>query len=254
MTALSKRMVSRLIDNRLISSGFLVAVVLALFSHQALGTPMGAEARALNSTRGDPTGSVGSVYAEAGNVTELEINGTQLTKAWQGFFGNITGNITLEDSSGHQMYDWTMGDAQGEVYASRNNAITWADVNCSTTETVVAEETAMGMTDTDNDNISATFRTTDPHPTFNVGTFAVNATSTCYTTHTYVSGEGQDTAFPEVMLNDSSGRVVWVTLINESTTGFDGVTHDFQMLVPEDGHTDAQADIRTQYYFWVELS
>ncbi|MBU1974942.1 MAG: hypothetical protein KKG59_00905 [Nanoarchaeota archaeon] len=231
-----------------------LTLVLALSVTTVASAPMGADSRALNSTRGSPTGSVGNVYTEAGNVSELEINGTQITQAWQGFFGNITGNITLEDSSGHQMYDWTMGSAEGEIYSSRTNSITWTDVNCSTTETIAIEETALGMTVDDNDNISATFRTTEPHPTFSVGTFAVNATSTCYAAHTYVSSAGQDTAFPQVMLNDTSNNVIWVALLNDTTTGYDGVTHDFQMIVPEDGHTPAAEAIRTQYYFWVELS
>jgi len=36
-----------------------------------------------------------SVPAQAGNVTELTINATSVTKAWQGYYGNVSGRLVF---------------------------------------------------------------------------------------------------------------------------------------------------------------
>ncbi|MFH1916368.1 MAG: hypothetical protein ABIJ21_03830 [Nanoarchaeota archaeon] len=235
--------------------GLTLAIALASV-RMALANPEGAEVGVLNSTRGNLSGgSIGSVYAQAGNISELEINGTQITKAWQGFYGNVTGNITLEDSNGQQLYKWGIGSTQGEVYAARVNTVNFNWVNCSNASKILEEEVAMGMEETDADNISATFSTANPHPQFYVGNANITEADTCYTTYTYVSGAAQSApyVYAEVILNDINHDIVYVSVINDTATGFDGEAHDFQMLVPEDGHTLAEENTLTQYYFWVEL-
>jgi hypothetical protein len=237
---------------------FLFLIVLFVVSAtmaSVFAAPTGAQVRNLNSSRGSPTGAIGSVYAQAGNVSELEINGTMITKAWQGFFGNISGNISLEDSNGYRMYRWGLGTTQGEVYAARVNTVNFATINCSNKTLVTAEETALGMGATDADNISATFSIGPVHPTFSVGSNPVNSSQDCYTTYTYVNNASQaaNLVYAEVLLHDLAENIVYTALINDSATGFDNEGHDFQMLVPEDGHTPAAEAALTQYYFWVEL-
>src|SRR3989344_7466384 len=39
------------------------------------------------------------IQAYAGNVTALVISHTRNTEAWQGYYGNITGTITLDDAN-----------------------------------------------------------------------------------------------------------------------------------------------------------
>ena len=221
--------------------------------------PTGAEVRSLNSSRGDNvTKPAGSVFAQAGNVTLLEINASQVTKAWQGFYGNVTGNISLEDANGNKMYKWLLGTVQGEIYASRSNTLTWAAVNCSNTSRVINEEWRMGQTGADTDNITATFSISNDHPLFYVGSKPINADYDCYTTYTYVNNVSQSGpyVFAEMILDDgdATNRTVYATLLNDSATGFTGQAYDFQMLVPEDGHNESAAAALTQYYFWAELT
>jgi len=63
--------------------------------------------------------------AEAGNITELIIRGETVTQTWHGFVGNVTGTITLDDSSNNTLYNWSLGDPEGEVYATYLHTINW---------------------------------------------------------------------------------------------------------------------------------
>jgi hypothetical protein len=58
--------------------------------------------------------------------------------------------------------------------------------------------------------------------------------------------------FEEVLLYEpSSTSVVFTSLIEDNLLGFDQRTHDFEMMVLENGHkTDVSP---TPYYFFVEL-
>src|SRR3989344_6931613 len=56
------------------------------------------------------------VQAEAGNVTALNINSTRLTSRWQGYYGNITGRVTLDDASNNTLFDWELASPRGEIY------------------------------------------------------------------------------------------------------------------------------------------
>ncbi|MBI3027275.1 hypothetical protein HYY70_04110 [Candidatus Woesearchaeota archaeon] len=48
------------------------------------------------------------VQAQAGNVTALVISSVRATQAWQGYYGNITGTIALDDANNNTLYDWSL--------------------------------------------------------------------------------------------------------------------------------------------------
>lgn len=199
-----------------------------------------------------------TIDAEAGNLTELTITGISQTKTWQGYYGNVSGTIVLEDSQGYRFYDWTAAEPQGEIYASTNDTITWGDVECAPLDTdayMAPWNTVFGITDTDYDAINVTYNESD-HPTFYTGTVEL---TTCPTTYTYVNNATQSTLFPIVALTtDTQGTLIFTAILENRTngersgiTGYDGGDYDFQLLVAEDG--SAGNDATTPYYFWVEL-
>ncbi|MBI3027273.1 hypothetical protein HYY70_04100 [Candidatus Woesearchaeota archaeon] len=49
-----------------------------------------------------------SLQAQAGNVTALVISSVRATQAWQGYYGNITGTIALDDANNNTLYDWSL--------------------------------------------------------------------------------------------------------------------------------------------------
>ena len=71
-----------------------------------------------------------SIPASAGNVTKLTLVGTSVTQTWQGFYGNITGTITLDDASNYTFYDWSLAEPQGEIYATNATVSDWSTAHC----------------------------------------------------------------------------------------------------------------------------
>lgn len=239
-------------------------------------------------TRGDSTRFNNSQYADkstvavAGNITEVTLFGISPTEAWQGFYGNVTGVITLEDRHGNVMYNWSAAEPQGRVYATNDSNINWSGIKCfnysgNTSRgeiNITTVETMFGISNFDYDGVNETFGNgTLPdgtaysvdggsdHPSFVVGIVPI-AEGSCPATTTHETDEGYahrrtGEHFIEVMLTDKR-NIVFATIIENRTTdqfddiyGFDNVTHDFQMLVLDDGH---EGDTNpTDWYFYVEI-
>ncbi|MBU1959559.1 hypothetical protein KJ680_14245, partial [bacterium] len=125
--------------------------------------------RLLNTSYGPKT-----TWAEAGNITELSINATSATKSWQGYYGNISGKLTLDDSTNNTLYDWTDLEPRGEIFASINSSVNWPTIRCfnfsgpdsggqvgtnwtSTGINATSENNRTGLTDMDSDAINNTF-------------------------------------------------------------------------------------------------
>jgi len=222
-----------------------------------------------------PNDSAGSHNAQAGNVTELNIFGYSITQSWQGYFGNVSGVIQLADSNDKTMYNWTLASPEGEVYASTNSSINWANIQCFnfTANGSSGDESGNGGgTNLQGTNLSVL------ESIFNIisddvdgvdETFTLSGAGThdlfytankqfeegeCKSTRIYNStGIGSDNQFEEVLLYEAvTSSVVFASLLEEANTlGFDSKSHDFEMLVLEDGHgTNVET---TTYYFFVEL-
>jgi hypothetical protein len=196
-----------------------------------------------------------SVPAQAGNVTELNINTTSVTKSWQGYYGNITGIITLDDARNFSMYQWSLTTPQGEVYASPAEVTSWSNVKCFNYSAKAPElnltelEANLSIGPKDADGVNETFRY-DFTGSFYVGTTHIDSTNGCKATFTYRNDQPQATSFPEVLLTDTT-NVIYTTIIENNIPGFDNRGHDFQILVGENGHN---GDVKTtQYYFYVEI-
>jgi hypothetical protein len=192
--------------------------------------------------------SPSTTNAQAGNVTQLQINGTAVTSSWQGFYGNVTGTLILGDASGNKFYEWgNMSSPSGEVYASRSNSVTWASIDCADAAAVSTEETYLGQTAVDPDSVTNTFSST-AHPWFLVG--ATNATG-CYSTKAYNSTGAQGAGFWQVLLSDTTNTVYTTVLDANPELGFNNKPWDFQLLVGENGKVGNEGT--TPYYFYVEL-
>ena len=211
--------------------------------------PLGAEeAEVIETSRYNDSTTPDTVDAEAGNLTELSITGTAVTRTWQGFYGNVTGSLILADSSGNNFYDWNISTPSGQIYASRNDSVVWTGITCLTGARLEDEETFLNRSPTDPDSVTNTFADTN-HPAFQVGTESISG---CPTTQAYGDGGSQDGEFWQVLLDDTNANTVYTTIIEESVVqGFNDRPWHFQLLVGENGHTGPGT---TPYYFYVELS
>ena len=236
--------------------------------------PNGAVLTNLNSTSA-PITAAASDNALAGNVTELNIYGVSTTQSWQGYYGNVTGEIQLSDGSDHVLYNWTQASPTGEVYASTNSTIYWSNIQCfnytakgnytseagngGTTDlygtNLTQLETTFGInSSTDVDGVNSTFNLIGPgtHNLFYTANKQFSS-GQCPNTRIYdSSGGGVNNHFEEVLLYEPvSSSVVFTSLLNKDVMGFDNKAHDFEMLVLENGHgTDTST---TPYYFYVEI-
>jgi hypothetical protein len=191
--------------------------------------------------------------AYAGNVTELLIYGNSVTQSWQGYFGNVTGQVFLADSSKNIMYNWSVLTAVGEVLASTNSSISWSGIKClnftSESEINLSRlESMFGLAPTDTDGVDETFNRND-HTNFNIGSVAFTA-GQCNNTKVY--GPNGAATFDETLLYETNtGSVLFSSILDDNTIGFDNRAHDFEMLVLEDGHSGDTSV--TPYNFYVEL-
>jgi len=205
-----------------------------------------------------------TIDALAGNITALVVYAIGQTKGWQGYYGNISATITLDDADNFTFYNWTSAVPRGQIYATLNSSITWGGVTCFnfselSTANFLTIENYYGFTSPDVDGVNETFAQTD-HPTFEVGSVTMDD---CPTTYIFQNDVEQETNFVNVLLYDptlnDTGWIYTTVIENRSTaTGspqdlicYNGQPCDFQILVNDDGHgTDTQV---TPYYFWVEI-
>jgi len=248
---------------------FLFILVISLSS----ALPFGAQTTVVNSTRA-PADSPSSVQAQAGNVTELNIFGYSITQSWQGYFGNVTGTIQLTDGSDNVFYNWSLASPQGEIYASTNSSIDWAYVQCFNFSAAgtYADDTAqagatslygtnltqlesafnIGSTDVDGVNETFTLLGAGTHDLFYTNSLQFSE-GECPNTRVFSdAGTGESNKFEEALLYEPTTRsVIFASILDQDLAGFDSRTHDFEMLVLEDGHNADTAT--TTYYFYVEL-
>lgn len=206
----------------------------------------------LGSSRFSPSVAA-NISAYAGNVTEVNFISSTITQSWQGYFGNITGNLVLGTVENKTLYDWTLNSPAGEIYATRTAATpTWTSIRCANLTELDSEETNLGINQAiDVDAVNKTFFNTTSFTTFYVGSVEINQSSqNCYATNLYNETGAQSAFFSEVLLMES-GNMIYTALLEKDILGFDNRTHDFQMIVGENGHLGDTST--TPYYFYLEL-
>jgi len=222
-----------------------------------------------------PTWVPQTVAAEAGNVTEFNTNGSSITRTWQGYFGNITGMIVLGDANNNTLYDWYLASPQGEIYAVRNAIVpTWTSVRCADQTELQAEDVALGVNESvDEDAVNLTFviggapdqkarypASDFTHPLFYVANQTI-VDNSCPVVTLYNSSREPSPYFKEVMLSDGSANMIYTGIIAHTlnpfaeSDGFDARTHDFEMIVGENGHGNdiGPSAIISTYWFYLEL-
>lgn len=235
-------------------------IVLALFSAVVLSDPTGPTVDIGTPERGSSDSSNGEVVeAQAGNMTPLTINSSKLSTRWQGYYGNITGTITLDDGSANTMYSWAVTNAQGEIYAVNNtNTPAWAQLECfnfsDDTQNITLSnlEGSLGTISTNDESVNNTFNLSLTN-TFTIGeSNTIQGSVGCRAVSLYVNNGPDELRFNETILfnNASKDSIVYTTIIEQDETGFSGSTLDFQMIVGDNGDDS----VATSYYFFVELS
>jgi hypothetical protein len=214
------------------------------------------------------------IPAQAGNITAVNIYDIRSTLFWQGYYGNITGRIVLDDAVNNTMFAWELATPGGEIYATNSSgSVLWDNLTCvnftggepqhkinGTTLTVqynmnTSTDPAYNLT---YDSFNMTFNLSYPD-ILSVGANKIGDDDTdtehCSMLYTFVDNAWQQTRFKEILTFDNDSALVFVTFIENSLNGYEAGSndqHDFQIMVAEDG-TPGQESTTTPYYFYVEL-
>jgi len=198
-----------------------ICVVMVLMSFAA-AAPTGGVVTKGPTEKG--TGSTsGTATLEGGNVTMVNISGTQITSKWGGFYGFISGGIQLTDSAANNFYVWTIGNfTGGVVYAVNSTVASWtlSPINTSVTPYDVSTVAS--------DNFNHTFSTT---ATFTAPSMSVN--NVPYTT-TYQNGAMGTLRTYGLIVSTSPNTNVWAGMIQTNASSFKGggALVDYQILAP----------------------
>ena len=204
------------------------------------------------------------IPAQGGNVTSLSVNSTKVSQRWQGYYGNITGSITLDDANNKTLYSWDLASPQGEIYASNGSeigAVSWSKVFCFNYTNNLSNgvvplqlfngtdvERMVGANEYDRDSFNATFQSYFTG-SFQVGSIVIDSTDSCRQVSLNVNDAAQSADFQEVLLTDNSS-IIFAALLEQDATGFQSGPVDFEMVVGENGEIAAAST----YYFFVELT
>lgn len=237
-----------------------IALIFLVGAFNVYSSPNGPTSyEVLGSERSGITTQVAAnISAMAGNITEIKMNASAITKSWQGYFGNISGKITLDDANNMTLYNWDYASPLGRVYAARIDSVVWTNISCmrfdadgSQYPNVTIEEGIMGSSATDSDGLDETFASAS-HDELIIGTVTI-AANTCNSTALFINDAAQSTDFKEVLLTDNSSNlsIIYTAILEQDVAGFNNKAMDFEMLVSENGHSGDET--ATPYYFWVEL-
>ncbi|HIJ01190.1 TPA: hypothetical protein HA363_00930 [Candidatus Woesearchaeota archaeon] len=229
---------------------FTIIIFTLMLSNHVLAAPQG-PIITFNSTQNITPREAAQITTAGGSFTTIVINATTQTPRWKAYVGNVSGMLVLNDATNKSIFDWSLSSVTGEIYATRNNSIDWGTIKCSNTTIITAEESDLNMSSAYADSINNTFKYRI-HKRFYVGGTLIQ-NSSCPSLATYINDTAQsmteNASFQEVMLMDNQLRVVYTTLINQNTLGFNNQQYDFQMIVPENEYQQNPS----AYYLYAEL-
>lgn len=155
-----------------------------------------------------------------------------ITEKWAGFYGTISGNINLADSSGNLFYQWTVSDVSGtKIYAANGTISDWSGLAAAS-----ASDMPLYLQPSTTDNYNNTFANNES------GTFNEQEINADYV-QSYNSSE---TGVWKTYALKKGATLIWAGLAQNSGNSFkDGVV-DYQLLIPAEG--------LTTYNFYLELS
>jgi hypothetical protein len=236
------------VSNRVLCIALLISLLL-ISAEAAFAAPEGVyNITRLASERRTPLGGT-QVSAQGGNVTTLSIVSKSQSTAWQGFVGNISGSIVLDNAANSTFYSWNITNITGEIYASRNSSINW-NIIYAVNDCAVDED----LTGKNSERTSKTFTANDNTVNFSVGTIAINSSSACAAL-TNINNTKQKqlgtNLFENVILinsNSSTNSTIYTGVLQNGVAGFDSQLYNFQLLVPVN-HTSGFST----YYIYAEL-
>ena len=224
-----------------------LGIILALAPAFAVPTsePAGAATTA-GTAETATTSTSGTASISAGEVLEVNLDVTSLSKYWAGFYGQLTESVVIGSGSSI-FYSWTITTPQGYIYVTTHQDFNWAgvsttlptdaDVNADLSDALGANaDWAPGA----DEGVAATFATQDT-----TGTYC-SETGAYYVLTNSWNGTSYTASWPTCVYTDNQTpkRILFEAKIQNDQNSFKGTQVDYQALVPA---TTAGA---VAYYFY----
>jgi hypothetical protein len=187
----------------------------------------------VNGTTSHGSNSVSTTRTiHGGNVSEVNVSGSQMTTRWGGFFGSLSGSLQLSDATANKFYEWTVSNfTNAVVYAANASVSNWnlVAMNSSTAP--------LFITSAGSDSYANTFTATEAFSSASIASIA----ATPYTT---TLGAGALKTYALTTLDETVK--IWAGKAKNDVASFQGGVVDYQLLVPA-------AAAGTTYNFYLEL-
>lgn len=221
----------------------LMALGVLLVAPFAVAAPSGASITTGTQERA-PDQSPNTIPSEGGNVTQVNVSGYVVTTKWAGFYGEVSGDIRLADSSNHIFYQWTVSDpADAVVYACNDTVSDWSASNIIP---IYAENASTGWLPAflidGTDSFNVTFASQEQFKSNSLTIDNVN-----YTTTWQGGSKGSD--FKTYALASYTDKtLIWAGKAVADKTAFNSGTADYQILAGVNSQSGT-----TTFYFYLEL-
>lgn len=169
-----------------------------------------------------------SLTAAGGNITDVSINQSAQTSAWNAFYGDVIKTIVLQSGS-DIVYNWGAQDLGGWVYFANDTSIDWSTVSAGTATERETEDSYLSLTG-DADSVNNTFGAVTHALITGVGGGIGANTATGVTTN---SLGGTD--WTTILLAGASGEAIYGGAIQQDNQNYKGDLVDYQLIVPVSG-------------------
>lgn len=222
---------------------FLALLFIADTAAAAIGDSDLDQALIINGTNETQPLREGEQYNQSagGYITQIDLyEQTNQTQNWQGYYGNVSGIITLSGDGGNEMYNWSVNVTNRSIYAIANDDFTAWDTlfpaNITLLDQLWFNSTVMP------DTIKNTYKSGDGNRTF-VDT-SINA-SHVHTTKGFLDHVIQ--SVDPASVTATIGDVLWAAVVVDPQENFKGGLSNYELLVPVNSSSPEK------YYFYMEL-
>ncbi len=213
----------------------LAFVVMILAAYVVVGAPVSGTIEEGAQETAGAAGAAGQVTTEGGNITEVNVSGEQITSRWTGFYGEVSGNVSLEDANNNVFYYWSVSDVtNATVYAANETVSSWS------LSAAAAGDMPDNLQETAPDNFANTFGSTEE---FKSASMTVGATPFASTW-----SDGSAGNLKTYALKDGDNALIFAgkAIADESSFKGGGDTVDYQILA-------AGYESGVTYNFYLEL-
>ena len=233
---------------------FVLLTALLVLGGYVVAVPEGATVGTVSNTTATAA-TAGNISIYGGYIYNASLSGQSQTELWAAVYGNVSGNVTLRDSSGAKVYNWPVSIAQGQMYATRSNTVpAWATI---TTVNSSCIDPVFGYNADWTDSGFKTFTSTSTAITVGSVSVAAAANSSVFTYNNTgapfwetISLTDKTPDYTNATCNLTTTNFVFAGILNNNQPAYDGSTADYQILVPESERGSSAA---TLYYFYLEL-